>query len=372
MDLTGSPRVARGADGVRRTPEDVDAPFLTGVLRSCGLLPGDTRVVTSTRTPVGTGQMADTVRFTLGYGPERPAGAPTSVVGKFASQDPQSLATGLVMRAYEVEVRFYTEVAPRVASRVPGLLYAALDPVDAWFTLLLEDMEGAVQGDEIDGCDADVAGAAVGQMAGLHGPCWEDPDLGARHWIDRSSPEANAFTASVVTGVFPGFLQRYGDRLEDEHVRLLEEFVERIGGWMSRPRGPRTVVHADFRLDNLLFTPDRPDPVVVDFQTVNWGAGAYDLAYFVGGCLEPEVRRMCADDLLARYHGELERHGVRGYTLEDLRADFRRECFGGVLMAIGASMLVRQTERGDRMFLTSVSRHAQQALDLDARSDLGG
>jgi len=47
-------------------------------------------------------------------------------------------------------------------------------------------------------------------------------------------------------------------------------------------------------------------------------------------------------------------------------ADYRMECFGGLMMGVGASMMVKQTDRGDRMFLASVSRHAQQALDLDA------
>ena len=36
----------------------------------------------------------------------------------------------------------------------------------------------------------------------------------------------------------------------------------------------------------------------------------------------------------------------------------------GILMAIVASMVVQRTERGDLMFLTSATRHAQHALDL--------
>jgi aminoglycoside phosphotransferase (APT) family kinase protein len=130
------------------------------------------------------------------------------------------------------------------------------------------------------------------------------------------------------------------------------------------------VVHADFRLDNMLFTPGDPAPVVVDYQTVNWGCGAYDLAYFVGGSLEPEVRRASVDDLLAGYHEALGDHGVTGYAPDQLRADYRRECFGGLMMAVGASMMVKQTARGDEMFITNTRRHAQQAIDLDALADL--
>jgi hypothetical protein len=364
VDVSGRPAGAAGADEVRRAGGDVDVAWLTTVLHDRGLLAPDGRVVGVTPTPVGTGQMADTIRFALSYEPVD--AGPASVVGKFASQDEQSLSTGRIMRAYEVEVRFYAEVATRVAPRRPPLLIAAFDPTDSWFTLLLEDLHDASPGDEIQGCGADVAAAALGQLAALHAPCWEDPDLAATEWIDRSSPEGDEFTAALVTGVFPGFLERYDDRLAHDHRELLEAFIPRLRSWISRERGPRTIVHADFRLDNLLFTPDRPEPAVVDFQTVNWGCGAYDLAYFVGGSLEPEVRRAAWSDLVAGYHADLVTRGVRAYPLEALHADYRRECFGGLLMAVGASMLVQQTERGDRMFLTSVRRHAQQVLDLDA------
>ena len=367
--MSGGPRLHRAPDGpagpdeVRRTPQDVEPNWLTTILRQRGLLI-DGRVTSVAATPVGTGQMADTVRFALTY---EPAGAgPATIVGKFASQDEQSHATGKLMRAYEVEVRFYAELAHRVTCRLPGLLFAAVDPDEAWFTLLLEDLSEATQGDEVAGCDVEVATAALGQLAGLHAPCWEAPDLAQSPWVNRSTPESDAFTAVVVSGVFPGFLDRYGDRIEPAHIRLLESFVPRLSTWLARPRGPRTLVHADFRLDNLLFTPGDTAPVVVDYQTINWGSGAYDLAYFVGGCLEPAVRRPAAEYLVASYHEALMAGGVRHYSLVDLMADYRRECFGGLMMALGASMLVKQTERGDAMFLTSIQRHAQQSIDLDA------
>jgi hypothetical protein len=364
--MSGGPRPhpgPTGPDEVRRTPQDIEPDWLTTILRRRGLLT-DERVTSVGATPVGTGQMADTVRFTLTY---EPVGAgPPTIVGKFASQDEQSHATGKLMRAYEMEVRFYAELAHRVTCRHPGLLFAALDPDEAWFTLLLEDLSEATQGDEVAGCDVEVAAAALGQMAGLHAPCWEASDLALSPWVNRSTPDSDAFTASVVSGVFPGFLERYGERIEPGHVRLLESFIPHLGAWMARPSGPRTLVHADFRLDNLLFTPGDTAPVVVDYQTINWGSGAYDLAYFVGGCLEPDVRRPAVESLVAGYHEGLMTGGVRNYPLVDLVADYRRECFGGLMMAVGASMLVKRTERGDAMFLTSVRRHAQQSIDLDA------
>ena len=69
---------------------------------------------------------------------------------------------------------------------------------------------------------------------------------------------------------------------------------------------------------------------------------------------------------MAHYHEALCRRGVGGYTLEQLAWIPGRDIFGGLLMAIVASMVVQRTERGDLMFLTSTTRHAQHALDADA------
>ena len=78
------------------------------------------------------------------------------------------------MRAYEVEVRFYAEIAPRVAMRQPRLLFAAIDPDEAWFTLLLEDLVGATQGDEIAGCDVEIGRRPRStRWPGSTAPCWE-------------------------------------------------------------------------------------------------------------------------------------------------------------------------------------------------------
>ena len=166
--------------------------------------------------------------------------------------------------------------------------------------------------------------------------------------------------------MLPGFLERYEDTLAPEHRELCRVFARHLPAYLRLHSGPRTASHGDFRLDNLLFQTGNPRPVVVDWQTVAWAGASLDVAYFVGGCLSPEDRRAHEPDLLAHYHDALCRRGVRGYALEQLRADTRLDTFGGVLMAIVASMVVQRTERGDLMFLTSTTRHAQHALDVDA------
>ncbi len=355
---------------------DVTPEWLTAALQGSGLLGPDAAVADFEASQIGTGQMADTTRFSLSLDPPPPPSAttasttdrrpPRSVVGKFASADDQSRGTGLALRAYEIEVRFYREVARRVATRVPVAYAAEIEPETGWFTLLLEDIVGGVQGDQIEACGPDTAAAVLDEMAGLHAPCWEDPDLAALGWLNRNSPETDAMLTALVSTLLPGFLERYADTLAPEHQDVCRLYAEHLPAWSRLRTGPSTATHGDFRLDNLLFQPGNPRPVVVDWQTLAWGGGSVDVAYFVGGCLTVEDRRTHESDLLSHYHDSLCARGVTDYSLEQLREDYRRETFAGILMAIVASMVVQRTERGDLMFLTSATRHAQHALDLDA------
>jgi hypothetical protein len=345
---------------------DVTPGWLTDALCQAGVLEPGSAVDSFELEPVGTGQMADTVRFRLSYsGTGAPSGPPT-VVGKFASADDQSRGTGLALRAYEIEVRFYQEVAARIDARVPRAYVAEIEPETGWFTLLLEDIVGGVQGDQIAACAPDVAAAVLDEMAGLHAPCWEVGDLAALGWLNRGSAEGDQLLGTMVQTVLPGFLERYADTMAPEHQELCRFLTSHVSDYVSLRQGPRTANHCDFRLDNLLFQPDDPRPVVVDWQTLVWGRAAGDVAYFVGGSLTTEDRRLHEADLLAGYHDSLCSRGVQDYTLEALQTDVRCETFAGLIMAIVASMIVQRTERGDLMFLTTATRHAQHAIDVDA------
>jgi hypothetical protein len=351
-------------------PADVTPEWLSQILARAGKLHDGARVTGFDAVPVGTGQMADTVRFALTY--DAPGAGPDAVVGKFASADEQSRATGLALRAYEIEVRFYREVAPRVAARVPATFLAEVDPSTGWFTLLMEDIADARQGDQIEACSPEVATAVLEEMAGLHAPCWDATDLASLGWLNRNTAQTEQLLSMLVASLLPGFLERYADALAPEYRHVCEVFAHNVTGWVQGRHGPPTAVHGDFRLDNLLFQPAEPRPVVVDWQTLAWGTCAADVAYFVGGCLTAEDRRAHEDDLLVRYHEALCRRGVAGFSLSDVQASYRHETFAGVLMAIVASMVVQRTERGDLMFLTSTARHAQHVLDAGALDLLAG
>jgi hypothetical protein len=353
-----------------RAPDVVSREWLTQVLRRARLLER-AGVEAFTAQTVGTGQMGTSVRYRLHYDHAEPH-APDSVVCKFASADPTSRATGLALRSYEAEVSFYREVARSVDIRTPQCHFADIDLETGEFVLVLEDLAPCVQGDQLAGCTVDQAALAMEELAKLHAPRWNDARLAALPWLNRNTAESVETGAQLLASLFPGFLDRYAARLDPEHVRIAEHLPASLDRWLRQREPPFVVQHGDYRLDNMLFgTHEGGYPLaVVDWQTVVWGPPLADASYFLGAGLLPEVRRQHQQALLHIYHDALVAHGVDGFSWERCWRDYRRYAFSGFLMAVGASMLVVQTERGDEMFLTMARRHGTQIVDLDAEEFL--
>lgn len=339
--------------------DDLTPDTLTSMLSSA--LPGR-RVTDVSVTAVGTGQMAECWRLELAYDAD---GGPHTVVAKLPSGDASSRAAAVAVRAYEIEVSFYRQLLPGLAVHAPHCYHAEFDAASGDFVLLLADVAPARQGDQLSGCSPDEAAAAVAELPGLHAPRWGDEALTQLDWLYRSTPDATGFLGQLIRGLYPGFQERYGDRLSPEVARVSEQVVASIDLIAAERPRPWTVTHGDFRLDNLLFG-DAGSPVhVVDWQTSALGPGVADLAYFLGGSLLPADRRAHEEALVRDYQDRMRALGV---TLEwdDLWQQYRRSSVGGLIMAIAASMMVKRTDRGDEMFLVMAERAGQHAADLEA------
>lgn len=360
-------------------PAALTADWLSAALGEAGVLDG-ARVADVDLSPIGTGQMCDSVRLSLRY--DAPTSAPDTVVAKLPAADETSRSTAVMLRNYEKEVRFYQEVAPTLAVRTPSVLHAAIDDTLSSFVLLLEDLSPAQVGDQIEGCSVDEARRALSELARLHAPRWGDPALEELTWLGgrgsgvggAGSDErpADAGVSQMLPLLWAGFQERYAEQITPLVQWAGDELFGNLVAYVTPPATPRTVTHGDFRLDNLLFHPTSEEVAVVDWQTCGLGIGPTDAAYFVGAGLRTDDRRAHEEDLVRTYHQQLRSLGVEGYDWDACWTDYRRGCWSGVLMAVAAAMLVERTERGDRMFLTMAERHAAQADDLSAAELLHG
>ncbi len=317
---------------------------------------------------IGDGLVGMNLRLALTYA-SSDAGGPATVVAKLPSPDPTSRATGIALRNYEREVKFYRDLASTVDIRVATCHHADWNSETGDFDLILEDLSPAAQGSQITGCTVDQARTAVLELARLHGPRWDDPSLEDIEWLSRRTDDDVERLSALWTMFVPGFLATYGPALSPEAVELVHAFGPRLGDWVTSRTGASTVTHGDYRLDNLMFaTPEGGYPVAaVDWQTPGHGPALGDVSYFLGAGLLTPDRRAVERDLVAEYGQALATHGVSLATA-DVWEQYCRDAFAGVVMTVVASQIVGESDRSEAMFTAMATRHTQHALDLDSLS----
>ncbi len=320
---------------------------------------------------IGDGLVGMNLRLAITYAvPEAAiaAGAPSTVVAKLPSPDPTSRATGVALRNYEREVKFYRDLAGTLDIRVAQCHHAAWDEASGDFVLVLEDLSPGEQGNQLTGCTVEQARAAVLELAKLHGPRWNDPTLHDIEWLGRrTGPDDAQMLAGMWSMLLPGFMATYAKYLTSEAQELVTGFSERIGDWIEGRDGEWTVTHGDYRLDNLMFaSPAGGYPLAtVDWQSPGHGQATGDVSYFMGAGLVPEQRREVERDLVQGYGEALSGYGI---DLDEawLWTHYCRDAYAGVIMSVVASQIVATTDRSEALFATMATRHTQHALDLRA------
>ncbi|MGW0180734.1 phosphotransferase [Nocardia sp. NPDC003345] len=310
--------------------------------------------------PVGTGQIGSVHRLRL-----TGTGVPQTLLAKLPATDPAARA--MLAGAYRQEVRFYAEIAETVHVRTPRCHHAEIHGDGSEFLLLLEDLAPARQGDQIAGCPVAHAHAAVANLAGLHAPRWCDPELLTIEGFTRNGAEEATMLRDLFGPTTDIFLDRLGPLLAPGDHETLRACEPVIAEWLVARPDRFGLVHGDYRLDNLLF--DAGDPPVVtavDWQTVNLGLPARDLAYFITTSLDPDDRRAAEKALVGTYHERLVTSGVTGYTLDDCWQDYRFAALQGPLVAIFGAAYGTPSERGDAMFAAMTRRSCAAIRDLDS------
>lgn len=349
-------------------PEAVTPGWLTKVLARGGV---EAQVRSFSAKAVGTGQIGQSVKFTLEYA--RAGGdAPASLVGKFPSPGEESRNTGITLGNYIREVNFYRTLAPTALISLPKCYFTDVDPETSEFVLMMEDLSPAEQGDQLKGCTMEQARRAVHEAANLAASHWGDASIEEYSWVSGTKAAAHYGSADVnqVEALWLSFCARYEARLDDECRMIGDVLSANYPRYPALFQGPKALTHNDFRPDNMMFSSaagGRP-LTVLDWQSVSFGCAATDVSYFLGGSLSRELRRANERELLAQYFERLKQLGVRDYTFEQLWNDYRAHTFQLFLTAFYAAVIVTQTARGDDMFFAMLRGAADQILDLDSLS----
>jgi len=161
--------------------------------------------------------------------------------------------------------------------------------------------------------------------------------------------EPDAFQVTLQTLV-PSLLETFGAAMPERLQRLARRLADNGAWYMHRRAGPpRTIVHGNFRLDNLLFetSGEGVTLTIIDWQVPFVGLGVVDIAYFAASCLHQEQRRAIERPMIGIYHATLLANGVHGYTLDRCWEDYRFATLTALARLITSGALLDfSSERG--------------------------
>ena len=301
--------IAGSEVGQPRSIDAVDAAWLTAVLHTSGAIDAATEVTEVTNEPfaVGAGLLSLLYRAQPTYSG---GDGPGSLIVKFPTTMPTQRGIADALGFYPREIRFYREVAPRTPLGTP-LVHAAMIADDCTdFVVVMEDLSHRETTDQRVGASWEQTLASIDAMARLHAQWHEHPDLA--DLADTFPPMLNP---SYLHGLPPMFAAGWpnaqlhgGDVLTPELVLFGDRYGAHLEFMLTTSNTPATLIHGDWRLDNLFF--DGHDLTVIDFQISGLASGVYDLAYFVSQSIDPDVRAGREDELIDRYVAQLAANGV--------------------------------------------------------------
>ncbi len=341
--------------------DELDAGVLTALLRRHD--PGfDAEVIDVRATPIGasSGFLGQLRRLELTYATTGSTKAvrPRTLVAKAPTEDAGGRQVGTMLDVWARESRFFAELAPTIDVRVPRCFANEGDRSTQQWLLLLEDAGDTEAPTQADGATLDQAAAALTEIAKLHRQFLRRRPTGWLPGLDRGPLDALQHNVQAAVEPFAG---RFGDLLPAGGADALRHFAPRLAGWAAEEaQRPLTMVHADYRLDNLIVRREGAGSrvTVLDWQTTLMGAGEMDLASFLVTSLGVEDRRRWEDELIEQYSDAV------GRAVEEVRAGFRRHLWWWMaLYANNLSRIDPTDERGEAMFSATVQRTFQAAAD---------
>jgi len=228
----------------------------------------------------------------------------------------------------------------------------------------MEDLSPGLPGDQLAGCSVDDAALALEELAKLHGPRWGDKSLFEFEMFKEPEDASSNTTGSLYEQVQHGFIERYENRLNADQISMVEKTAKVLLNYSTAYQADKTLIHIDYRLDNMMF--GGPYPLtVVDWQSVQMGCALNDVSYFLGTSLLQEDRVKSERDLVNHYFEVLKSYKVN-LSLEDCWKYYRHHAPAGLIMAVIASMIVGETDRGNDMFMAMATRSSDMSMDLES------
>jgi hypothetical protein len=366
--------IARSRHEIPRAPGSMTNDWLTGAL--CRNHPGAR--VTGFEVIKGSSGTTTREHLRIAYNETgEAAGLPRTLFSKATPTWTSRLVTGLTGVAL-VESRFYTMLRPALDVGGPVAYHAAADGKSGRSIILLEDAvetRRARFGNPLElYVDRSMAASMVREMAAYHAPFWESPRLHQElTWLKTTLQfqvdlnQTIAFEKRTMIG-----FDRAGELIPSRlRARRSELYPALMQSLRLNVSGPMTIVHSDVHPGNWMLD-DRERMGLFDWQCLERGGWALDVAYALGAGLTIEDRRAWEHELLELYLQELRERGVDAPDFATAWREYCQQVFHGLafwLYTLGAGRLQPDMQPRD-ITREDCHRLATAADDHDALDQL--
>lgn len=352
------------------TLADITSAMMSEGLRANGFADADIASIEVERIAVGEGFLGELARLHLTYG----AGdGPATAIGKIPTTDSGLKPLGDMLGVYGREHRAYAEIIPQLKVRTPRAWLNLGDEASGTYCLVLEDVGHLTPGDHHAGGSLQQARAAMAAAAGVHSRWWNKVD--DLEWVPPIDSPLNLGLQDMYEASWPAVVDQYGELLGADVIAHLEAYIPTVRDMLTAYGDvSNTLVHNDFRLDNMFF--DEDELLLIDWQVIGRGDGMGDLAPFLSCNFDPELRRAHETELLGTYHRMMSEAGAGYVEFDDLVNSYRLSLnFWLANWCNAAATKGETTQRGEelfeRMLLRNVDAYRQhEAWELIGAHDL--
>ncbi len=339
------------------TPEAMDNTWFSGVL---GLPEGAVRAVRMETIGEGAGMMSRLQRAHLQLADG--IDAPASLVIKSPALNETNRQVAVQFRTYERESRFFRELAASCLAHTPRIYHCDVDDAQN-FAIVMEDLHGYRLGDQVAGADLADTDVCMEQLALLHASFWNRTET--LDWIPGIGASFHADNMRL--GVEHGWAQTlavFGDVIPQPVIDMIEPFRAALPRLQNHlVSKPNTVLHGDFRLENLFFGgPGQHPLVILDWQGPLIGRGIDEVAFFLTQNAKTEVRREHERDIVSRYVRRLAELGV-GYDADTAWSDYRIAVLYNWCYVVVVSGTLDTSNPHSRAWMTEMVRRNALAID---------
>ena len=347
-------------------PDGITADWLTSKLKAAGwLLEGAVVAISREQVGDGTGMMSNLSRLFVTYEGDSKH-LPDTFVVKYPSDNATNREIAMSFHLYEREVRSFAELDTLTTAYAPRTYLSELSGDN--FIILMEDLSAYQVGDQAAGADLRQTERAIDELAKLHATFWGNQD--DIKWVPGIADSYHADNMATLIGVgWPVMCDLFEAFVPAEIARRGEEMIAAIRSLQaSMMRAPVTLLHGDFRMENLLFgtRPDHHPIAIIDWQGPIVGRGMVDVALFLGQSTRTEVRREHERLLIERYVEGLRSAGVRDYAADRAWPEYQAAIlYNWVYTGVVAGTLDVHNEKAFTWMSQMVARQAAATLDLD-------